>query len=136
MSIRGIVFVHEQNCPFSEEYDSYDCLDVAGVDHIIGKKDEQPVATGRIIYKENKVAKLERFAVLTQFRGKGVGKGLIEYMLATSLAKKCDTIYIHAQTRLLEYYERLGFFADGQVFVEANIEHKKMVYRLGGVLKN
>lgn len=130
LSIRGIVFIKEQNCSFSDEYDNFDSLENSNVSHIIGKKDGEPVATGRIIFKKNKVVKLERIAVLEQFRGENIGKQLVEFMINFSLLRQYCTIYIHAQTHLLQYYEKLGFVAEGEIFQEANIDHKKMRYSI------
>jgi predicted GNAT family N-acyltransferase len=37
-------------------------------------------------------------------------------------------IYLHAQIQALGFYEKLGFTGVGKTFLEANIEHIKMVF--------
>jgi predicted GNAT family N-acyltransferase len=37
---------------------------------------------------------------------------------------------LHAQTYVISFYERLGYTAEGEVFYEANIPHRKMRRKL------
>lgn len=128
LAIRGIVFIDEQGCLFSEEFDEFDDILTRRATHVIGKINEEPIAAGRIIYHEKNNAKLERLAVLRQFRGNGFGKNLVKFMISVSFQNKCKGIYIHAQEHLSEYYQSLGFEAYGDVFQEARISHIKMKY--------
>ncbi len=128
LAIRGIVFIDEQGCLFSEEYDEFDDIQTNRATHVIGKINEEPIAAGRIIYYENNNAKLERLSVLSKFRGNGFGKNLVKFMISISFQNKCERIYIHAQEHLSDYYQGLGFEAYGDVFKEARISHIKMKY--------
>ena len=41
--------------------------------------------------------------------------------------KKCnDKIYMHAQSEVLPFYEKMGFIKEGNEFEEAGIMHFKM----------
>ena len=72
--------------------------------------------------------KLERFAVLKEYRHKGFGKQAFNY-LVSKLEEEFNpcTIYFNAQYQLLDYYKNLGFTEEGDTFYEANIKHIKMV---------
>ncbi len=41
-----------------------------------------------------------------------------------------DEVYLHAQTRVVGFYERFGFAAEGDEFDEAGIPHRLMRRRL------
>jgi predicted GNAT family N-acyltransferase len=121
--IRLDVFVVEQHVDEEEEYDEYepDCP------HFLAIYEGEPAGTARWRRTE-KGFKLERFAVLKKFREKGVGASLVRTTLAEvlPLLKNGDEIYLHAQVQALPFYEKLGFEAFGEMFIEAEIEHRKM----------
>ena len=39
------------------------------------------------------------------------------------------TIYLHAQIQVVEFYQKLGFVKQGNLFEEAGIKHYKMVFK-------
>jgi predicted GNAT family N-acyltransferase len=121
-SIREKVFVIEQNVDRSEEYDEFEEIST----HYLAFHNEQGVATARWRYTDKGV-KLERFAVLESFRGKGIGNRVLEAVLDD--VKNLDRqIYLHAQLHAVPFYEKAGFKAVGEMFEEANIQHYKMVF--------
>ena len=85
---------------------------------------------GTIRYRQTgeREFKLERFAVLEDYRGHGYGKEAFLY-LVNKLEEDYNpcTIYFNAQYQLLKYYQELGFKEVGDTFYEANIKHIKMV---------
>ncbi|MCF8366022.1 MAG: GNAT family N-acetyltransferase [Bacteroidales bacterium] len=76
--------------------------------------------------KTHKGIKLERFAVLPEFRNKNMGTILLKKVLE-DLSEKKEKIYLHAQLKAVNYYKRQGFEEEGEMFVEANIKHFLMV---------
>ncbi len=123
-SIRRKVFVEEQLCSEEEEYDGLD----SQCAHFLAWEEVLPVGTCRVRTTEKGV-KLERFAVLKEHRGKGVGDLLVTAALAE--ARNAPFIYLHAQDHAVPFYERHGFSAEGEPFYEAGIKHFKMVYHKG-----
>ena len=121
-AIRKIVFVNEQNCPPELEYENEDVST-----HFLATLDNQPVGACRW-RKTDAGYKLERFAVLSQFRGLGIGQELVKAVLA-DLPADADYIYLHAQTQAMGLYEKLGFEPTGPEFEEAGIRHYKMVLK-------
>ena len=72
--------------------------------------------------------KLERFAVLKDFRSKGIGKEIVNFILSEISSN--NTIYLHAQEAVVDFYKKLGFKVSGDKFYEADILHSKMIYSL------
>jgi predicted GNAT family N-acyltransferase len=126
LAIRAIVFIEEQKCPFDEEFDSYDVLNNPNVIHFIVKKNNQPVATARMILEKDHQAKIGRIAILKDFRRKGLGTYFMKYLIQRLKADDYTHITINAQEHLKSFYEELGFFREGEVFDEAGIPHIKM----------
>lgn len=66
--------------------------------------------------------------ILTQERGTGAGKLLMQQSIKRLHQLFGDVpIKIKAQYYLLKFYQSFGFVAQGDVFLEDNIEHIKMV---------
>ena len=121
-SIRNTVFCIEQNVPYEIEMDEFD----ENASHILAVVDGKAVGTARW-RKTSDGVKFERFAVLKESRGRGVGEALLEYLL--NLLKDEKSIYLNAQESVLKFYEKYGFEVAGPRFYEASIPHKKMVLR-------
>jgi len=119
-AIRREVFVDEQNCPPELEYEFDD-----EATHFLATADGVPAGAARW-RKTDKGYKLERFAVLKQFRGTGIGQELVKAVLA-NLPADADYVYLHSQTQAVPFYERLGFIKSGPEFEEAGIWHYKMI---------
>ena len=77
--------------------------------------------------KTEKGVKLERFAVLQKYRGCGVGKRLVEEVVKDVLPLKLS-IYLHAQIQVVDFYEKLNFIKEGNLFEEAGIQHYLMSF--------
>jgi len=123
--IREEVFVKEQNVPFAEEYDEHEQTSV----HFLAFYEGKPCGTARWRFTENGI-KLERFAVLREFRNKKVGQAIIENILqdiksTTEISQKM--IYLHAQVQVVGFYEKFGFQKIRETFQECNIWHFKMI---------
>jgi predicted GNAT family N-acyltransferase len=118
-AIRRQVFVVEQNCPPELEWEFED-----ESTHFLATVNGEPAGASRW-RKTDKGYKLERFAVLEQFRG-GVGKALVQAVL-DDLPADATYVYMHAQLPAVTLYEKFGFEKTGPEFEEAGIRHYKMV---------
>lgn len=120
--VRIEVFVHEQNVPLENELDEFE--DVSK--HIIGYDDNQrPIATAR--YRDyNGVAKMERVAVLKDYRKQGIGRDLMKYIETIAKNDGFSKAVLNGQIQAQAFYESLGYKAEGDVFLEENIEHITM----------
>ena len=120
-AIRKVVFVEEQGIDPALEYDHEE-----ESHHYLAFLDDNAIATARWRETESGI-KLERFAVLPQFRNRGVGARLLKTVLQ-DVAGSGKTIYLHSQLRAVPFYERNGFHKIGPQFSEAQIAHFKMQY--------
>lgn len=121
LAIRKTVFVDEQHCPPELEYENDDKST-----HFLALCNGEPCGAAR--WRKTKNGhKLERFAVLPNFRGKGVGVHLVKAVLA-DLPANASYIYLNAQLTALEFYRQLGFTPVGEEFDEARIMHQQMIF--------
>lgn len=122
--IRTRVFVLEQNVNPDQERDEYEETS----SHFIAFQDGIPVGTARWRITEYGV-KLERFAVLKEARGTGVGSALVAAVLENidSAPEASGKIkYLHSQLSAVPLYSRFGFQKVGDMFEECYIQHYKM----------
>ena len=120
--IRYDVFVIGQNCQEDLEWEFEE-----ESTHFILIENDIPLATARH-RKTNNGLKLERFAVLSQARGKGLGMRILKTILE-DLKDSNALKYMHAQEQVIPFYEKVGFEKSGNIFEEAGIMHYKMEYR-------
>jgi len=118
-TIRHEVFVIGQNCPEEIEWEFEE-----ESTHFLVFKKNKAVATARH-RKTEKGYKLERFAVLNSERGKGYGHQVLKAILK-DLKEFNGMTYMHAQTDVIPFYEKIGFAKTGNEFEEAGIMHYKM----------
>jgi predicted GNAT family N-acyltransferase len=122
-AVRWKVFVEEQHVPEDEEWDEHDprCRHV-----IAAAADGTPIGTGRLLPDGH----IGRMAVLKEWRGRGIGSALLSRLLQLSREARHEVTRLHAQTHALGFYERHGFIAEGEEFMEAGIPHFVMVRNL------
>ena len=89
--------------------------------------DDKPVGTARWRETEKGI-KLERFALLPEFRNQGTGSILLKQILEDVIPSN-KKIYLHSQLNAVRYYERQGFVKSGDIFTEAFIQHYLMVFQ-------
>jgi len=119
-AIRDQVFVQEQGCPPELEHEHDD---IAA--HFLALLDGIPAGAARWRQTESGY-KLERFAVLPPYRGKGIATAMIKAVLA-DLPPAAVPVYLNAQLDAVPLYEKNGFIKVGGQFEEAGILHYKMV---------
>lgn len=121
--IRRVVFVIGQAVDADEEYDVYD----ESCTHFLAFVDGVPCGTARWRFKDTGIIKLERFAVLQEYRGKGVGAALVKAVLDD--LPLADKVMMHAQLHAIPFYLKHGFESYGDEFEEAGIRHYAMMLK-------
>lgn len=122
-AVREAVFMREQGVPAELEWDGLD----ESSHHVLALSNSgQAIGCGRILL----TAHIGRIAVLPEWRGKKVGTAILEGLLAYAGSKHYPEVDIDAQVQALPFYERFGFAAEGEVFMDANIPHRKMRLKL------
>ena len=119
--IRDVVFIKEQQVEEQDEFDDFE----DECEHFLLSVNDKPIGTARWRRVGEKV-KLERFAVLKEYRGKKYGDELLKAVIQ-SASSEMKTMYLHAQLKAIPFYERQGFKKVGDLFVECEIEHYKMM---------
>ncbi|MBX0294295.1 GNAT family N-acetyltransferase [Haloarcula nitratireducens] len=122
-SVRRTVFIEEQGVSEAEEMDDKD--DVAT--HVLLTEGDEPVATARLRLVGEATAKVERVAVLADYRGEGLGVRVMDAVETVAVDRGATDAKLHGQTQVRGFYERLGYEAVGEEFEEAGIPHVEMV---------
>ena len=122
--VREIVFVHEQGVPLELEWDGID----PECQHVLAEDDRgTAIGTGRLLPNGH----IGRMAVLQSWRNRGAGSALLCKLIAIAAERGMSEVALNAQTRALKFYERHGFAAEGEVFLDAGIPHQRMRKSLG-----
>lgn len=120
--VRYQVFQCEQQVSAELEFDGKDETAM----HLIAMLGGVPVGTTRMRELGDRLAKIERVAVLSHCRGLGIGRRLMEVAIAHLRAQGMAEIKINAQTQAQSFYTKLGFQPRGEEFEEAGIPHVEM----------
>ena len=121
-ALRRTVFIEEQNVPEADEVDGRD----AGAVHLLATVDGRAVGTARLLVSGDS-GKIGRVCVLAEMRGKGIGALLIEAAVREFAANPAiGKVKLSAQINALPFYERLGFTAEGEDYLDAGIVHRDM----------
>jgi predicted GNAT family N-acyltransferase len=119
--LREEVFVGEQGVSLADERDGRDEEAL----HLVVVDDGVVVATCRLLV-EGTTVKLGRMAVSRTRRGLGLARALITEAEARARALGAGRIVLAAQLSAQALYDRAGYDAYGDVFLDAGIEHVMM----------
>lgn len=118
-TVRETVFMQEQQVPEALEWDGLDAEAI----HLLARDiNGTPIATARMLADGH----IGRVAVLAPWRGRGIGTALMEKMFDIATTKGMSALHLDAQVSAIPFYERLGFHAEGEIFMDAGIPHRHM----------
>jgi predicted GNAT family N-acyltransferase len=122
--LREIIFQVEQGVAKHIDFDGKD----EKLRHYVLYIDNNLVGTGRINPKKDSI-KIERVCVLKEYRGRGYGKKIINFILedVKNNFKDFKKVILSSQLSAIDFYKNLGFKTYGEKFLEAGIEHIKML---------
>ncbi|MEO8762302.1 MAG: GNAT family N-acetyltransferase [Bacteroidia bacterium] len=125
LQLRQQIFVVEQNCIY---------LDADGIDkeclHLLGIVNKKIIAYARIIPAgiSYKTSSIGRVVIDEKHRGKKHAYKLMDKAIELSKSKmNAKKITISAQLYLKDFYEKLGFKTVGDVYLDCDLPHLKMV---------
>ena len=133
-ALRHEVFVIGQGVPVELERDELD----EAADHVVALFGGVVVGTGRLVDGRidvdgsavpdttGTVGTIGRMAVADRSRGAGVGRALLDLLVARAAERRLPEVELHAQVHARGFYERAGFTPFGEVYLEAGIEHLGM----------
>ena len=118
-TVRKAVFIDEQGVPEALEWDGRD----ADAWHLLAEDaDGRPIGTVRLLDD----GRIGRMAVLSSWRGRGVGRALLDEVLRLARRQGMMSVYLDAQVTAIRFYQRRGFCAYGEIFPDAGIPHRRM----------
>ena len=124
-TIRKKVFCEEQKISEDIEFDNLDDI----CEHFLVFNNQIAIATARVRKKEDCVYKIERVAVLISYRKLMVGSLLIKQIIDQyQKIDKKNSIILHSQVSVKNFYKNLNFIPYGKEFTEDGILHIAMKY--------
>lgn len=128
LDIRAAVFTGERGVSPAVERDAWDTLDGPCAHYLI--RDGGADAGAFRVCRRGSAAALQRFCVLKQARGRGVGRAALEALAALCRGAGLDRVVLDAKLDSRVFYERCAFRTLSEPFQEAGVPHVKMERRL------
>ena len=125
-SVRERVFHDEQGIPTSDDFDGQDYT----AEQFVAYDDGLAIGTGRYRVLSDNIGKVERVAVLEDYRGQHVGQAIMGKIAEQAKEQGLSQLALDAQMTAASFYENLGYQPVGDVFEEVGIPHIKMVLNL------
>ncbi len=125
LSLRLRVFCDEQGVDRAAEQDGRDDDAI----HLVAVQSGRLVGTCRLLVDGGTV-RLGRNAVASKERRRGIGTALLRAADVAAAGSGAERIRLHAQLAATGLYERSGYVAEGETFLEEGIEHLTMEKRL------
>jgi predicted GNAT family N-acyltransferase len=119
--IRTQVFIIEQQVPEELEWDG---LDEEAMHVVAGNRHGIFTGTARLL----STGQIGRMAVLKQYRHRGVGTAMLIKLLQVAARENITPLFLNAQLHAIRFYEKHGFIADGGIFDDAGIPHRRMIH--------
>jgi len=122
LDIRYQVFVEDQSVPEDLERDGEDehCT------HFLIRLEKKTIGAGRLRRIDENTVKIERMAVLPEYRNSGYGRQMLDQMLEFVRDQNYQKAILHAQLPAVRFYEYAEFEKTGDIFYEAGIPHITM----------
>ena len=117
--IRESVFIQEQGVPPEQEWDSDDVT----ATHFLACEGDFAIGTVRLLADGT----IGRMSVLKDWRGMHVGEKLLIAAINEAERLGLKQQALTAQVHAVGFYERLGFTATSEEFIEAGIPHIDML---------
>jgi predicted GNAT family N-acyltransferase len=121
LELRRRVFVGQQGVTLEADRDGMD----PEATHIVAVDGGRVIGTCRLVFDDG-LARLGRMAVEDEARGRGLGAAILAEAEAQARAAGATRIRLHAQLAARSLYERAGFEARGEEFMEEGIPHLTM----------
>lgn len=120
--LRRTVFIEEQGVSEDQEVDDKDGEAI----HLLATVDGTPMGSARLLTYGD-TGKIGRVCVLANARGTGLGAALIRAAVDQFLQMPgIAVVKLGSQSHALGFYERLGFTAFGDEYLDAGIPHRDM----------
>lgn len=78
----------------------------------------------------NEEVRMMQVAVETRYQGEGIGRGLVKYAERRAKDSGFSKIVMHAMLSVVNFYEKIGYVQEGDIFEENGVTFAKMVKKL------
>jgi len=119
--IRKNVFTNELGISESELFDEQDKT----CDHFLLFNGQKTIGSLRIVVIDQKI-KLERMAILKEFRTKNYGRNSILQIMEYYSSLGFSQIFLDSIYSVKEFYKKCGFIENGDIFQRVGIDHIRM----------
>jgi N-acetylglutamate synthase-like GNAT family acetyltransferase len=114
--------------PLGSERDEFEAQAI----HCLAMIDEQIVGVGRVHMDTQHSAQIRYMAVHPEHQKTGVGRSMINYLLAEAEQSVADYVWCNAREDAVGFYLRCGFKALSSVQTDLEIPHTRMQLDLNG----
>lgn len=101
-------------------------LHIACIDNL----EDKVVGGLMLIPLDNKAIRMMQVAVSPDFQGKGIGSDLVKYAEKRAKEAGFSKIVMHAMLSVVNFYEKMGYTQEGDIFDESGITFAKMIKHL------
>lgn len=119
--VREEVFMKEQG--FHNEFDETDDIAV----HLTIYVNDEIAGCARCSSSSDKDTYIfGRIALIKKYRNLGLGAILLQQLEKIALHKGAKYVVLDAQCRAAKFYEKSGFYKDGEIHMDEHVEHVQM----------
>jgi predicted GNAT family N-acyltransferase len=94
-----------------------------------GLFDEEKLISVISLFVENNTAQFRKFATELSEQGKGYGSILLKHIIEKSIKNNIKNLWCNARITALSFYEKFGFEAVSETWMDHEIEYVKMERR-------
>ncbi|WP_165006634.1 MULTISPECIES: GNAT family N-acetyltransferase [unclassified Enterococcus] len=116
--LRYDVFVLEQKIPAEMEFDG---KDLPGQEYFLILDQNKPVATLRYQKKNTECIQPERFCVAKDYRGRGLGRRLLNAAEKKAVENGFSSSYLVAEMTAVPFYIKQGYQSCSEPFIEDEV---------------
>lgn len=95
--------------------------------HVCSWQQQHLVAYTRLrVAEAQRVAKIERVVIDSEYRGAGLAKGMMQFCMQWIERQNVTDIRLSAQLAVLDFYRKWGFEVEGEPFDDGGVLHQNM----------
>ncbi len=126
LKIRETVFIAEKGVPPEIELDEHDRP--GGVcDHFLIVYGQKDAGAFRCLRTAEKTVRIQRFCLLREYRGLGLGRVAMDYIRAFYITQSAERFELNAKYEARGFYEKCGYRQISEPFMEAGVKRVAMV---------
>lgn len=98
--------------------------------HYVAIENDKVIGCVILTLDNPKSGTLRQMAVDSDHQSKGIGRKLVEKLIEDAKNDSLELITCHAQVTAMNFYRKINFTIVGEEFMEVNIPHIEMEFRI------